>query len=428
MKIKKIDLFIVLLIIDYTLLTAMEVNSKLENNIFITRSLYREADYSLCIINGFDNKIYEPIIDFSYENNFIKAGRIKRLGVWRELFSPLGVAANSDLFNESEGFDNNYLFNKGGLYGLSLEVEEGLGISLLFPENLWLGANYSRSFHLVLITAFISATGFTNKTMEDWTSTYSIIPNTNPIHVGLRSVLQLPNFTLDYLGSLSGSSIYKAGFYNRLFFELFGKTISLKGFGGIISPYFINTDLHLSETKYLLSLYLWIRLFKNWEVVFKTDYQEDKEPVLPVAFIPTSGASSAKLVFDNSLYVFSTNIGQKFEFDNYGNESVENNIDGKLGVSGKVSSFFYYGYTFDFDALIKRRFEIQLKATIKNTDLDFVIKHSEEIYKPIIEKTLRFRVDQELGTGDIFFKIELGNKLELEKLSIGFTSVFFKED
>lgn len=428
MLVKKIKIILIVFIFNYSFLTALEVNSKLENNLFITRSLFRKVDYSFCFINGFDYKSAEPIVEFSFENKFIRAGRIKRLGVWRELFSPLGVSANSDLIHESAGFDNNFLFNKGGLYGLSLEMEEGTGISLIFSDNLWMGANYTRVLDQFTITAFTSASAYSNKPIEEWTSTYSVIPNTNPIHLGLRSVLQLPAFTLDYLGSLSGSSIYKAGAYNRLYFELFGKYVRFKGLGGIISPYFVNTNFKLTDSKYLLSLYLWLGLFKNWELIFKTDYQEDHKPVLPVAYIPTSGASSTKLIYDDSFFIFSTELGQKFNFDIYGNEDLENNIEGKLGVSGTSSVFFYYDFTFDFDKLIKRKFEIHLKTDIKNTDLELVIKHSEEIFEPVNEKTLRFRIDRKLGKGDVFFKIEIGNKLEFEELSIGWTYVFPEED
>lgn len=404
---------------------AVEINSKLENNLFITRYLCKETEYSFGLINGFDIKNDETIVEFSFENKFIRAGRIKRLGVWRELFSPLGVSANSDLFSESAGFNNNYLFNKGGLYGLSLETEEGTGISLLFPDNLWLGANYTKALDFFTITAFTSASVYSNKPAEDWTSTYSVIPNTNPIHLGLHSIFQLPNFTLDYLGSLSGSSIYKSGSYNRLFFELFGRTIGLKGFGGIVSPYFINTNLKLSDTKYLLSLYFWLEILKNWELIFKTDYKEDHQPVLPVGYIPTSGASSAKLIYDNSTFIFSTELGQEFDFDIYGNENLENNINGRLGVSAKYSAFFYYNYTFDFDKIIKRKFEIQLKANFKNTDLEFVLKLGEEIYEPVNEKTLRFRVDQKLGTGDLFFKIKIEADFQIEEFALGFSTNIF---
>jgi len=422
MQAKKINIIFILFILNYSFALSLEIKSMLENNLFLTRSLNKEPQYSFCLIDGFDLKNSESIIDFSFENKFIKAGRINRQGIWRELFSPLGASANSDLFNESIGFDNNYLFNKGGLYGLSLEKEEGTGISLLFPDNLWLGANYSRVFDFLLLTSFISVSVNSNKPEEEWRSTYSVVPNTNPIHFGIHSVVQLPNFTLDYLGALSGSSIYKAGSYNRLFFELFGRLVSLKGFGGIVSPYFINTNLKLSDSKYLLSLYLWLRLSNNLEVIFKTDYQEDHEPVLPVAYIPTSGASSAKLIYDNSFFIFDTEIGQKFGFDIYGNESLENSIDGKLGMSDKYSAFFYYDYTFNFNRIIKRKFEIQFKANYKFTDLEFVLIHCEEIYEPVDEKKIRLRVDQILGTGDVFFKIEFRTNGILEGFALGFST------
>ncbi len=428
MLVKKIKIILIVFIFNYSFLTALEVNSKLENNLFITRSLFGGVGYSFCFINGFDYKSEEPIVEFSFENKFIRAGRIKRLGVWREMFSPLGVSANSDLFNESAGFDNNYLFNKGGLYGLSLEMEEGTGISLLFPDNLWMGANYTRALDLFTITAFTSASVYSNEPTEEWTSTYSVIPNTTPIHLGLRFMLQFPNFTLDYLGSLSGSSIYKAGAYNRLYFELFGKYVSFKGLGGIISPYFVNTNLKLSDTKYLLSFYLWFRIFINWELIFKTDYQVDHKPVLPVAYIPTSGGSSAELIYDNSCFIFSTELGQKFNFDIYGNEDLENSITGKIGLSGISSVFFHYDFTFNFNTLISRKFELQLKANIKNIDLELVLKHSEEIFEPVNKKSLRFRIDQELERGDIFLKVEIGNKFKIEELALGFSTVFSKKE
>ncbi len=421
MLVKKIKIILILFIFNYSFLSSLEINSKLENNLFLTRALYSEVDYSFCIIDGFDLKDTEPVVDFSFENKFIKAGRIKRLGVWRELFNPLGVSANSNLFTESAGFDKNFLFTKGGLYGLSLEMEEGIEISLLFPDNLWLGGSYTLGPEHIKTTAFMSGSVNSNKAVEEWTSSNSIIPNTNPIHLGLRSVLQFPIFTLDYLGTLSGSSIYKAGAYNRLFFELFERSVSLKGFGGYVSPYFINTNMKLSDIKYLLSLYLWLRVFKNWELIFKTDYQEDHKPVLPVAYIPTSGASSANLKYDNSFFMFSTEIGQKFGFDIYGNESLENNFDGKLGVSGKFSAFFLFSYTFNFDTLINRKFEIQLKADIKYIELEFVIKHNEEIFEPIDDRSLRLRIDQTLGAGDIFFKIVIGADFEIEELTLGFS-------
>lgn len=422
MQVKKTIFYIIQLIICIIPIKAGDVDSKLENSIFISRYIYINEGYSFCLLNEFDIKSSEYIIDFSYKNKFIYAGRVKRLGVWRELYNPLTVSAASTLFSETIGFNTNYVFNKGGLYGLSLELDDGTGISFLLPDDLWIGASYTKTLDLMSLIGFLSVTSSSGNYSDSWTSLYPNIPESDPVHLGANYIFNWSCFTLDYLGSLSGSTIYKTGFYNRLFIELKGDLIDLKGYGGVISPYFIGSNLKRSDTRYLISLNMDLNLHKYWEAVFKTEYRRDHSPVLSVAYIPSSGNSSVKIKYDNSFFNISTKLGQKFNFDFYGTESVENSIEGNLGLSGNSSVFFDYGFFFDFDSILKRKFSLNLKTKIQKTDIELTLKHSEELYDPEDSNTLKLKVDHDFGTGNLYFKIEVGNEWEIEGLTIGFST------
>ncbi len=425
MRIVKFTLFLLLVLIWKSLsLPGSEIDSKLDDYDFITRVIYREVDYSFCFLSATDIRTSDIDLDFSFESHLIKAGRLKRLGFWRELFNPLKVSAGSDLFRESPGLGKDYSWYSGGLYGLSLGVEKGSRLSILFSDNLWIGGNYTIGSGPFLITAFLSTVEYKKTPSDDWTSDFPIVPVSNPIHIGLHSILKWDKFKIDYLGALSGNSIYMVGSYNRLHIELHMKKLSFKGFGGITSPDFISTDLNLTEDKYFLSLLIGIYPTRYWDTILKFQYSEEHLPVLPIAFIPTSGSSSIKIKYDNSKFLFTTELGQQFNFDSNGTESVENKFDSRIGVSGQFSVFMGFGFSSDFDSLTERRFELNVGGSIRKTDVELAFKYKEEIFEPIDQYKLRLKVDQEFGTGSAFFKVEVGEGWLLEGLSVGFKAVF----
>lgn len=423
MQIKIVIIFFIILIFHRNFSDALEIDSKLDNSFYISRYIYKKADYSLCLLTDLDIRNTESNIDFSYENHFIRTGRIKRLGLWSELNNPLGITANSTVFNETVGFDTNNSFYKGGLYGISLEMDEGTGLSLLFPDNLWFGGNYTLITDHFLLTGFISTSAYSKISSDEWTDMYSVVPDTNPIHIGLQSILNLNNFTFNYMGTLSGSNTYKAGSYNRLFINFSGNNLHIKSFAGIVSPCFLSTDVKLSDKKYLLSLWAGLGFFSNYQTIFRAEYHEEHESVLHSAFIPSAGSSSIQLKYDNSKLLFSSELGQKFSFDNEGHEEVENMINGKFGVCHPFLISFSYGISFNFETIIERKYEFNIKGNMKNTDIKLVFKYIEEIFQPIDENVLRLRVDQKFDNGSFYLKIELRNEWEIDGLTIGFSTV-----
>lgn len=424
MRIVKFTLFLLFVLSWKSLsLRGGEIDSRLDDYDFITRVIYREVNYSFCFLESLDIRSPDIKLDFSFESRLLRAGRLKRLGFWRELFNPLGSSAGSNLFNEAAGLGKDYSIDSGGLYGLSFGVEKELGVSILFTDNLWIGGNYTIGSGPLFITALLSTGKYKNTPFDDWTSDFPIVPESTPIHLGLHSIFEWNKFKLDYLGTLSGNSIYKAGSYNRLHIELLCGKLRFKGFGGITSPDFVSTDLNLTEDKYLLSFFIGIYPLRYWETIIKFQYSEEHLPVLPTAFIPASGGSSIKLKYDNSKFLFSTELGQQFDFDSNGNESVENKFDSRLGVSGQLSAFIGFGFSFDFDSLTERRSELELKGSKGGTDVELVFKYKEEIFEPVDEYKLRFRVDQKFSTGSVFFKVEIEKGWMLEGLSVGFKAV-----
>ncbi|MCK5199984.1 MAG: hypothetical protein KAR21_16615 [Spirochaetales bacterium] len=406
------------------LLPGNEIGSKLDDNDFVTRVIHKEVNYSFCFLSGMDIRSANIDFDFSFESYFIRVGRLKRKGLWRELFNPLGVSAGSDLFSETPGLGKDYSYYSGGIYGLSYGVEKGPGLSILFTDNLWIGGHYTIGSDPFLITAFLSTGKYINSPFDDWTSDYPILPVTDPIHLGIHSFFEWKKLKIDYLGTLSGSAVYKAGSYNRLHLELLWKKLNIMGFGGITSPDFISSDASLAEEKYLLSLWIGLYPHKYWETILRFQYSKDHPPVLPVAYIPTSGSSSLTIKYDNSKFIFTSELGQKFDFDSNGTESVENKFDTRVGVSGKLSAFIGFGFSSDFDSLTERRFEINAGGSIRKTDLELVYKYKEEIYEPVDQHTFRVRVDREFEAGSVFIKVEIGEGWVPEGLSVGYKSVF----
>ena len=196
---KKILLLIIVIIIyNSNILGAVELDSILENSTFLTRYKKQSTDYSYMFLNSYNIKNRENIFDFSFETPFIKAGRIKKMGVWQELFNPLGSSANSDTFHETIGFEKDFSFNRKGLYGLSMDLKEGSGISILFPESIWLGGNYTFNTDPLYITLIASVSGLIRNSTDEWTSTYPNIPETIPMHIGLHSKYNYKSFKLDY--------------------------------------------------------------------------------------------------------------------------------------------------------------------------------------------------------------------------------------
>ncbi len=416
--------FFIFLVLKIFLLRGSEIESRLDDNEFITRVIYREADYSFCLITDSDQDRSDIDLDFSFESRLIRAGRVKKEGFWREIFNPLKVSAGSDLFREYPGLGKDYSLYAGGLHGLSLGTEKGSSINVLFADGFWIGGNYSIGSDHLSVTALVSITENVETPSDDWTSDFPIVPVSNPIHMGLQSIFSWNNFKLDYLGVLSGNNIYKAGSYNRMHIELLWKKIKIKGFTGITTPDFITANVNLSKDKYLLSLWIGIYPVKYWETIIKTQYSEEHPPVLAAAFLPGSGSSSIKIKYDNLNFLISTEFGQQFNFNSDGEGTVENKFDTGIGVSRLLSLFSGIGFTSDFDSLSERRLELELKCSLGKTDVELVYKYKEEIFEPIDQHTFWVRVNQEFSGGTAFCKVEVKEGWLLEGLTVGFITIF----
>jgi len=416
-------LIIVIIIFNSKIWGAVELESKFENSIFITRYKKQIPDYSYMFLNSFNSKTRKDIFDFSFENTFIKAGRIKKRGIWKELFNPLGSTANSNALYENIGFEKDFSFTKKGLYGISLNLKDNTGISILFPDSLWLGGNYTFNINPLYFTFFASISRSTINSTDEWTSTYPIIPETIPMHIGLHSIYYCKIFKLDYLAALSGSTIYKSGNYNRFFLEISTDIFKLKALYGNVNPYFINPEGKSSTIHYHFSFWTQINLYKYWQTIIKSNYSKYQAPVLPVAYIPTKGSSSLRLIYDNSKFNFYTDFGQNFNYDYYGTEFVENSIDFKTGYSDLFILSGNFGLVFNFEYLIERKYELIIGLSIEKTDFNLSLKHIETSYG-VNQNSIRFKINTKLVKSNFYTKIEIGDNWKLENFTLGLKTEF----
>jgi len=416
-------LLIVIIIYNSKMVNAVDLDSILENSTFLTRYKKQSTDYSYMFLNSFNIKNNNDIFDFSFETPIIKAGRIKKMGVWKELFYPLGSTANSDTFYKTIGFEKDFSFTKEGLYGLSLNLKENTGISILFPKSIWLGGNYTFNTDPLHFTLFASISELVTNSPDEWTSTYPLIPETIPMHIGLHSIYNYKILKLDYLTALSGSAIYKAGNFNRLFLEISTDTLNLKALYGEVSPYFISSEGKSSTIHYHFSFWTQINLYKYWQTIIKSSYSKDQEPIVPVAYIPTKGSSSLRLIYNNSKFNFYTDFGQNFNYDYYGTEFVENSTNFKAGYSDLFNLSVNFGLIFNYEYLIERKYELIIGLTMEKTDFDLTLKYIET--SCVEDQTLiRLKINTEPGRGNFYTKIEIGGNWKLENFTVGLKTEF----
>ena len=199
--------------------------------------------------------------------------------------------------------------------------------------------------------------------------------------------------------------------------------MNLKALYGEVSPYFISPDGKSSTIHYLLNF--WAELFftKYWKTIIKSNYSKEQEPILPVAYIPTDGNSSLKLIYDNLKFNFYTYFGQNFNYDYYGTEFVENSIDLKAGYSNLFSISGSFGLVFNFKYLIERKYELKLGLSIEKTDFDLTLKRIENSYKTD-QNLMRIKINTVLGKGTFYTKMEIGDNWKPENFTLGLRTEF----
>ncbi|MCF6335639.1 MAG: hypothetical protein L3J12_07850, partial [Spirochaetales bacterium] len=103
---------------------------------------------------------------------------------------------------------------------------------------------------------------------------------------------------------------------------------------------------------------------------------------------------------------------------------IENSFKIRTGIDGLVSFFTDFVIFFDFDLLTGRQFEAELRGNFKRTDLLLLYRFREERFGKSEKHLLRAAIEQEVGSGSVFLKLEIGDEGLSDNLSIGYRAVF----
>ncbi len=396
----------------------------MDENIFNTRIIFDYNGYSACFITRADMENSELNLDVSVDSPLFRAGRVKKMGVWRELSNPLTAFAGSDIYLENPILDKNYERVGASRYGFSAGQKEGSSFNILFTDYLWIGASLSMKSDYIEMRGFASFTE-NNKIQDNgWFTEYPVIPGLNIIHLGLQSLVSLEYLKFDFLGLISGNPVFRAGYYTRLFTECKFNKLKIAGVAGLVSPDFISTSVDLTDDKYLLSLSLEIYPLNYMQIEIQSQYREAQLSVIPGVYIPCSGKTLFRTTFDNREYLFSTGLSQNFRFDKDGRMDVDNMFTIRTGLAGVISLFLNLNVSFDFRLIYERVFGAELKCNFPKTDVEFFYRFTEERTENKVQHILRFGIDQRIRVGSIFFKVEFVPGGSAESLSLGYRSVF----
>jgi hypothetical protein len=410
---------IILLGFQIKLLDAIDIDSKLTDYKFITRTLVKTNEYSFSLIACFDIRETSPNFDFSYKSQLLKAGRLKKQGYWREIENPLSYSVKSNIFKELNILGNDFSMNTTGTNGIGLWVLEPVLLNIFFSENLWLSANCFFDLDPAFISVFIAGSDNKISISNDWASLYPFPTKSNPVHIGVNLKVKNNSLNIDYLGVMSGSHGYQKGFYNRLMFEIPGEILNIKSLFGLTNPSFLDSGGSLAKNMYLTNLWIGFFPFKNWSIELELEYKESHKPVVPPEFIPSSGSSFLRTKFNNSLLLLDIKFNQKFSFDFYGELAVDNSFQTRLGLLGQFSLFFDYNFSFNFNSLTEKKVELELKGRAGDTNIDLIFQYKEEIFVLVDVYKFNVRIEQEFPKGNIFCSIGLGNELLLDSFTLG---------
>ena len=202
----------------YSLCTLNQSFSLEEEDLVIRYTCSGEY-YSWYFSEFFDSKNKKGAADFSFGSDKIKAGRLEKEGLWRELFNPFGYTADSELYAAHTGMYNDFTKKKGGLYGVSLSLADGFDISLSVSPMLWAGADLKvveRGGSSFTCYALISGTSYPGT--DEWIGSFSELYVSKPAFAGGEFVFAGEKAGIKLAAFISGNRYYRPDVFSRVHF------------------------------------------------------------------------------------------------------------------------------------------------------------------------------------------------------------------
>lgn len=209
-------------------LESIKVSSFLENEESVIEAVFVFDVYSIYLSDCLDTVSFSINPGFSFNSGNLKAGRIKKDGIWRELLNPFGYSAGSQVYSAEENITEDFSPGSGGDYGIFLRLPADAGFSAVFSPYLWIGVEkevlVNESFR---ITGFLSCLENEISLRDEWIADSTELYLSKPVHCGIRTTTALRSVSADSVIFVSGNRYFRSEIFSRLFVKLEKKNISL---------------------------------------------------------------------------------------------------------------------------------------------------------------------------------------------------------
>ncbi len=196
----------------------LDQSFSLEEENFIVRYKCTGEYYSWYLSEFYDSEEKEGTADFSFRSDKIKAGRLEREGVWKELFNPFGYTADSGIYTGQTGIYSDFAKKKKGLYGISISLSEGFDVAFLLSPLLWTGAD-ARIVEKdsSTLTFYALAAGRSYPGTEEWIGGFSELYVSKPAFAGGEAVLAGEKAAVRLAAFMSGNRYYRPDAFSRVY-------------------------------------------------------------------------------------------------------------------------------------------------------------------------------------------------------------------
>ncbi len=172
--------------------------------------------YSVFLMSSCSSLNMEETLDFSFDSDRLKAGRLILSGVWLEITNPFGYSAGSEVYTEPDGVECDFSTDNGGFYGFYADLPFGVDILFMDRRGLWAGAAKRVILNDVLsVCAYIKISDKKERKEDAWIVPDGFIPVSAPLYTGAEIAAVKDSFSSGLLLIISGGRYVVPGYFVR---------------------------------------------------------------------------------------------------------------------------------------------------------------------------------------------------------------------
>ncbi len=277
-------IFLILVVENISPLGTIRQSMFLEDETFSLRYTFTTDYYSLYVSEYLDVTKDRGLTDFSFRSEKIKAGRLLKEGIWKEISNPFGFTADSDVYCSKKEMGSDFSKDPGGIYGFSLLLPGEFYLhSILYPffragvkKEILLRSGFS-------LAGYGSVSGIRYSDFEDWIQPLTELSVSKPVHTGVEASFHggIPFVTC--IVFLSGNKYFRPDIFSRLYWSLRFENFEMNGLAVYAGRDYILPDSTPVKDKLLLSASVSYTGKEGFGVMVKGDTKISQKTAYPSA-------------------------------------------------------------------------------------------------------------------------------------------------